>query len=199
VTSERRRPIAAGAALALGALLLGVSFRTEPGGTWFYPAALALAAVWTVGAFASGPVPRGEVVVLRPVAVGVGLGGVFVLGALVVREIAPLEHQVADVTAYADRGSGPAVVAVALLTGAAEELFFRGALYDVVGAQPVLGTTLAYTLVTLATGNVALVLAAAVLAVVVGLERRASGGVLAPVLTHLTWSAVLLVALPALF
>ena len=62
-----------------------------------------------------------------------------------------------------------------------------------------LWTTLAYTLVTLATGNVMLAVAAVILGVVVGLERRATGGILAPALTHITWSLSLLLVLPALF
>ena len=46
--------------LVLGTVLLGISFRIEPGSAWFYPSALALAATWAVGAFASGPVPLGR-------------------------------------------------------------------------------------------------------------------------------------------
>ena len=41
-------------------------------------------------------------------------------------------------------------------------------------------------------------IAALVLGVVVGMERRASGGILAPVLTHLVWSVTMLYALPAI-
>ncbi len=52
---------------------------------------------------------------------------------------------------------------------------------------------------TLATGNVMLAFAALVLGLVVGLERRASGGVLGPILTHVTWSLSMLVVLPAVF
>ncbi len=56
-----------------------------------------------------------------------------------------------------------------------------------------------YTLATLATGNVMLTFAAVLLGLVVGLERRASGGILAPILTHLTWSLAMLFALPVVF
>ena len=38
--------------------------------------------------------------------------------------------------------------------------------------------------------------AALVLGAVVSLQRRATGGVLAPVLTHVTWSVLLFVTLP---
>ena len=60
-------------------------------------------------------------------------------------------------------------------------------------------STVAYVIATLATGNVMLAFAAVLLGAVVGLERRASGGVLAPILTHVTWSTVMLFALPLIF
>jgi membrane protease YdiL (CAAX protease family) len=43
-----------------------------------------------------------------------------------------------------------------------------------------------------------LVFAALTLGVVLALQRRASGGILGPILTHLTWSTVMLFALPTL-
>jgi len=42
-----------------------------------------------------------------------------------------------------------------------------------------------------------LVFAAVTLGFVLALQRRASGGILGPVLTHVTWSLVMLFALPA--
>jgi uncharacterized protein len=60
-------------------------------------------------------------------------------------------------------------------------------------------TTAAYTLATVATGNVMLVFAAVLLGALVGLERRATGGIQAPVITHVVWSVAMLVALPAFF
>ena len=41
--------------------------------------------------------------------------------------------------------------------------------------------------------------AAILLGVVCGLERRASGGILGPILTHCTWSLTMLLVLPAVF
>ena len=58
---------------------------------------------------------------------------------------------------------------------------------------------MAYTVATAATGNVMLAFAALLLGVVVGLQRRASGGILAPILTHCAWSLTMLFALPPLF
>jgi membrane protease YdiL (CAAX protease family) len=44
-----------------------------------------------------------------------------------------------------------------------------------------------------------LAFAAVLLGVLVGLERRATGGIQAPIITHVLWSVTMLVALPALF
>jgi len=50
-----------------------------------------------------------------------------------------------------------------------------------------------------ATGNPMLVVAALLLGALVGLERRATGGIQAPIITHVVWSVTMLVVLPALF
>ena len=60
-------------------------------------------------------------------------------------------------------------------------------------------STVLYALTTVAGGNPVLVFAAALLGTVVGLERRASGGILAPILTHITWSLSMLLVLPPIF
>ena len=60
-------------------------------------------------------------------------------------------------------------------------------------------TTLAYGAVTLATGNPMLAFAGLLLGALVGLERRATGGILAPIITHVVWSGSMLFLLPALF
>jgi uncharacterized protein len=89
---------------------------------------------------------------------------------------------------------------ITLVNGIAEELFFRGALFAAIGLwHPVLISTLLYGLATVPGGNPVLVFAALVLGLVVGLQRRAGGGVLAPILTHISWSMTMLVALPPIF
>ena len=86
------------------------------------------------------------------------------------------------------------------LNGAAEEVFFRGALYATIGERhPVALSTGAYTLATVTTRNPALVLAATAMGTLFAAQRRASGGIQAPVLTHLTWSVLMLRYLPPLF
>jgi membrane protease YdiL (CAAX protease family) len=205
-----RRRVVTAVFVVLGAAVLGWSLQIEAGATLFYVATLLLAATWTVGAFASGPLHLGRIRGRRTsdeprrpvggaVALGLLLGGVFVVGALVVREIPLLDRQVGRVLDYADQGVTPLLLLVTVVNGVAEELFFRGAVYAAVPRYPVLVSTGAYVVATLATGNVMLGFAAVLLGLVVGLERRASGGVLAPVLTHVTWSTVMLLALPLLF
>ena len=79
-----------------------------------------------------------------------------VVGALLVRSLAflqPLEDQIRNVLAIADEGSLPILVVITALNGVAEELFFRGAAYAAIPRHPVVWTTVAYTVATLATGK----------------------------------------------
>jgi membrane protease YdiL (CAAX protease family) len=194
--------------LVIGATLLGFTLSVRPGDPKFYGLTGALAAVWLTGGFASGPLHLGRTPVrgalrrpvLTPIVFGLLAAAVFVVGALIVREIGPLDRLVENVLAHARRGSLAAVVALALLNGIAEEVFFRGALFAAIGRRyPVLASTAIYTVATLATGNGMLAFAAITLGAVLGLQRRASGGILAPILTHVTWSTVMVFALPPLF
>lgn len=204
----RRRRLVVALVLVAGALMLGLSLSVRPADPAFYPLTAGLAAVWLIGGLGSGPLHLGRISfrgqlrrpVLTPVAIGLAAAAVFVLGALVVREIDPLRALTEDVLAHARYGSLPLVAAVTLLNGVAEETFFRGALFAALGERhPVLTSTAIYAMVTVATGNPMLVFAASALGVVLGLQRRASGGILAPTLTHVTWSLVMLLALPPLF
>jgi membrane protease YdiL (CAAX protease family) len=204
----RRRRIVVAITLVVGATLLGVSLNVPPDGVAFYPLTFALAATWVVGGFASGPLHLGRIEfrgqlrrpIVTPIALGLAAAAVFVVGAVVVREIEPLRDLTEDVLAFARYGSLPLVAVITLVNGIAEEIFFRGALFAAIGAwHPVAISTAIYALTTITTGNPMLVFAAVVLGVLVGLERRASGGILAPILTHCTWSLTLLFVLPPVF
>jgi membrane protease YdiL (CAAX protease family) len=203
----RRRQVVTSVFAVIGAVVLAFSLNIEPGSALFYPATAGLAAVWTIGAFASGPLHLGRIMhhngprrpVLPPIVLGLALAGVFVVGGLLVRQVPALDEQVRRVLEHADQGVTLVLVLITALNGVAEELFFRGAAYAATTRYPVPVTTVAYTAVTLATGNVMLAFAAAILGTVVGLQRRASGGILAPILTHVTWSLTMLLALPAIF
>ena len=196
-----RRRVAVVATGLVGAGLLGLAIAQPRQSSEFTLLALLLAATWIVGGLLSGPLHLGRVagrrqVVLPLLAGGVAFG-IFALGALIVRHIPALHSAVTDVLARADVGPRWRIVLVTLVSGVAEEIYFRGALYTALGARrPVLWSTVAYVLVTAASGNIMLVFAAAVMGTVFAIERRASGGILAPMITHVTWSALMLFLLP---
>ena len=203
-----RRRIVVAITLALGATLLGLSFSLRQGDPAFYPLTFGLAATWTLGSVLSGPLHLGHIQLagrlrrptITPIAVGLLLAALFVLGALIVRTIPSLVRLAEDVLGYARLGNLWVICVITLVNGIAEELFFRGALFAAIGVRhAVLISTVLYVLATVAGGNLVLVFTAAVLGTVVGLERRASGGILAPILTHVTWSLSMLFVLPPLF
>ncbi len=204
----RRRRIVVAVTLVIGATLLGISLQVRPGVGAFYPLTFGLAVVWMVGGFLSGPLHLGYLpfrgTLRRPlvsgVAIGVGAGLLFVGGALFVREIPFLEDFVQNVLDHARYGSLPIITVVTLINGVAEEIFFRGGLFAAIGrGHPVVISTAIYALATVATLNLMLVFAALTLGLVLALERRSSGGILAPIITHVTWSTIMLFVLPPLF
>jgi len=204
----RRRRVVASTALA-GAGLLGASLSTKPGSREFYLSTGAVAALWTVGGVVSGPLHLGWIEtrdatlrrpVLTPVATGVAAFGFFYGAALVARRIPALDAAIAKVLAFADEGDDRLVLLTTLANGLGEEVFFRGALYAALGDRhPVVSSTAVYTLATTTTRNPALVLAAGVMGTLFSMQRRASGGLQAPLLTHLTWSTLMVRYLPPLF
>jgi membrane protease YdiL (CAAX protease family) len=203
-----RRRIVVAITLALGATLLGLSFSVRQGDPAFYPLTFGLAATWTLGSVLSGPLHLGHIHLagrlrrpsITPIAVGLLLAAIFVLGALIVRTIPSFVRLTEDVLGYARLGNLWIIFVITLVNGVAEELFFRGALFAAIGVRhAVVISTVLYVLATVAGGNLVLVFTAAVLGTVVALERRASGGILAPILTHVTWSLSMLFVLPPLF
>lgn len=207
VRASRRRVV--GAVGLGGATLLATSLSSRPGSRRFVVLTLTTAATWTCGALASGPLHLGWIEgrdsrlrrpVITPVATGVGAFGLFYLAALVAQRIPVLDRAIVRVLSFADEGATPAVVLTTCANGVGEELFFRGALYAAAREHhPVAVSSLAYVAATATTRNPALTLAGAAMGVLFGLQRRASGGVQAPVLTHLTWSLLILRHLPPLF
>ncbi|WP_108718218.1 type II CAAX prenyl endopeptidase Rce1 family protein [Miniimonas sp. S16] len=205
----RRRRVVAGLTLVAGAGVMAWALRIPPGDALFYPATAALAAVWFVGALASGPLHRGRArtrsgrtdaaAVVQSLALAALLLGIFALGALVVARIPALADSVQRLLDHARVGSLVAVAALTALNGVAEELYFRGALFAAVPARHAVAvTTIAYALTVVPTGIGLLVLAAAALGLVTGLQRRVTGGVLGPAVTHVTWSLGMLLVLPQL-
>jgi hypothetical protein len=199
----------AGAAGLGAAALLRSSFAARAGSARFYLLTAGLVGTWTAGALGAGPVPwRGDgwrtgsgnaaqALIVVPAVTGVAAFAVFYGAARIARRHRTLRRAIASVLRYADAGSTPLVVLIASGSGVAEELFFRGALWS--GPRPLRTTTLAYAASTAATGNPALVLAGLVTSVIFGWQRNVTGGVLAPALTHVTWSVLMLRYLPPLF
>lgn len=203
-----RRRIVVAVVLVAGAALLSFMHTKQAGDPGFYELALALALLWGVGAWLAGPLHLGSVRFRgrneRPVFTGTGvglvLGGVFVLGGLVVQKIPALATQVVETLDFATHMSWRVVVLIALVNAIAEEMFFRGALFTSFGRRyPVVASTVLYVAAMMAAGNLMLGFAALVLGTVCAVERRAAGGVLAPVLTHLVWGLIMVLALPPVF
>ena len=205
----RRRRIAVAIIVVIGATLLGYSLGRHPGDTSFYGLTLALAGVWAFGALLARPIHLGHVRFFgrnqRPVIsgtiIGLALGGVFILGGLIAREVPALRDYTAAVLEFATQGSLPLIVFITVINGLAEELFFRGALYSALEKHhPAIISTIVYTLaIGVSTLNPMLTFAAVILGAVCAFERRATGGVLAPILTHMVWGLIMVVVLPRVF
>ncbi|MEO9013916.1 MAG: type II CAAX endopeptidase family protein [Terrimesophilobacter sp.] len=203
-----RRRIVVAVVLATGAVVLGFALSRQPGDASFYWLTLLLAVVWAAGAVASGPLRLGRVRCRgrnqRPVITGTGiglvLGGLFVAGGLAASHIPAVSELVTRVLNFADQGTLSLIVLITLVNAVAEEMFFRGALYTALGRFcPVSVSTVLYIAATLASGNLMLGFAAIILGTVCAIERRATGGVLAPMLTHLVWGLIMALALPPVF
>ncbi len=157
--AHRRRIVAA--VSLTGAGLLGVSLSTRPGSPQFYATTLGVAGVWVTGGIAAGPLHLGwergpDRTLRRPVVTPIVTGGyafaVFYGAALLVRRAPVLDAALRDILRFAAEGSTPLVLITTLANGAAEEVFFRGALYAAVGEKSsVAVSTAVYTLATVAT------------------------------------------------
>ena len=189
-----------------GATLLRRSLSAKADSGRFYALTAGLAGTWTASALLTTAVPvwpagRKSLVaeVARPALTGATTFALFYAAAAIARRHPFAHRAIAGVLRYVDEGTTPAVLLTASVNAVAEELFFRGALWEAAGEDPIAGTVLAYSAVTAGAGNPALAVGAAITGVIFGRERARSGGVAAPVIAHLTWSALMLTCLPPLF
>ncbi len=199
--SARRRGEVVATALA-GSGLLAAALRSKPDSRRFYTLTLGAAGVWLAGGLRGRPLavkrlkdePRPSIrAVLGPVAIGAGAFAAFYVASLAVRRIPLLDDAVVGVLRYARLGTDPLVLATTLANGVCEELFFRGTAFTAFDDNhPVAASTGLYLLTTAATRNPALVLAAGVMGTLFSAQRQATGGVLAPMITHVTWSTLML-------
>lgn len=198
---ERARGAVCLATLLVGAPTLRMALTRPHGGRSFKKWTLLLAGVWFSGAAVAralgppAPEPRRPRSVLPSAASGAALAALFLLAAPLTRVFPRLRRSAESVLGHReDTGSPFAVAALALVTGAAEELFFRGPLFDSAGrtdTERLIASTAVYAVVTAAAGNPALVLAAVLLGLVAGRQRTTTGDVVGPVVTHLVWTSVL--------
>jgi membrane protease YdiL (CAAX protease family) len=203
--SRPRRRWVVAATLLVGAVYLAAMLRIEPGDARFYWAGTGLAAVWAAGAFASGPMhlgtararAHGYAPLVPSLILGLLALAVCLLAAALVARAPTLREPVDDLLDHARFGSLPGVLMITVLNGIAEELYFRGALYDALRrTHPVAVTTVLYALTTVGSGVPLLVIAALLIGLLTALQRRVTGGVLGPIIIHLTWSVGMLLLLP---
>ncbi len=193
--------------LAVGSFMLAWTLRLAPGDPTYYAATLALAVTWIVGGLLSGKTYFGTANTRSGEQTGHGIFQAVILGVLLLAVLLGYAALVAPIGVLRDPlllmlvhtryGLLPVVVALTVLNSVGEELFFRGALYSAVGGrQAMLVTTLVYALATIPTGIPMMILSAALLGIVTGLQRRVTGGVTGPIITHLIWAFGLLFLLP---
>jgi membrane protease YdiL (CAAX protease family) len=200
---RRRRRLAVVGTLVVGTALLAATLRVPRGSAAFTILGVLVACAWISGALASGPIPiQPRDAAPRRVVLGAATIGVVAflgfLGAYLVAEHLPVLSDALDtVLGKADAGPLVLILVIALLNAVAEELFFRGALHAALEPhRPGLVATVVYVAVTATTGNLALVVAAAVMGTVFSLERLATRSLLASLTTHVVWSTLILLALP---
>lgn len=193
--------------LAIASFLMAWTLRISPGDPAIYAVTLALGTTWVVGALMSGKLYLGSAntrrgkpdsrAIIQSLVIGLLLIGLFLVGAMAIAAFPALRDPLLGLLDHARVGVLPVFVGLLFLNAVAAELFFRGGLYAATGGQhAVLITTFVFALSTVSTGIPALVVGAAVLGVVVGLQRRVTGGVLAPIITHLTWLTGMVFLLP---
>jgi uncharacterized protein len=201
--SHRRGPITVAVTLVVGTILLATALRAPSGSTTFFVMGFLVAGTWILGSVISGPIQL-ETIQSSWLAIslhGLATGIIAFLGFLAAYQVGqhlPLfSDALHNILTKADARPAALVLAVTILNGLGEELFFRGALFDVLGSRnPIAGSVIIYVAVTATTGNVALVLAACAMGIVFSLQRAHTGGILAPTVTHLCWSTLMLLAFP---
>jgi membrane protease YdiL (CAAX protease family) len=201
VVCRRRRVVTA--TLVVGTAILGGTLAAPANSALFYALGLLAAVTWIIGALLSGPIPIRQIraiprrlEIAAALLLAAALFSAFLAAKLLAEHLPLVSGGVASVLATADAGPRVSVLTIALLNGIGEEMLFRGSLQSSFTKHAALWTAAIYTLVTIATLNAALVVTALVMGAVFSAERRASGGILAPILTHLTWSTLILLLLP---
>ncbi len=201
--SSRRQRLTEAATLVVGTSILSATLRVPAGSKNFFVLGLLAGGAWILGSVASGPVPVEPIrssrraVVLRALALSAVAFLGFLAADLVGEHLPFVSSALHNILTKADAGPIGLVLLVALANGLGEERFFRGTLFSALESRhPVAGSTIFYVAVTAVTGNLALVVAAAAMGFLLALQRQSTGSILAPTVTHLCWSALMLLVLP---
>ncbi|MFS0886942.1 CPBP family intramembrane glutamic endopeptidase [Aeromicrobium sp. 179-A 4D2 NHS] len=186
--------------LVVGAAALAFTLNRPTGDDLFLVTGYAMAAVWAGGALLSGPIPRSDAGAGRAALIGAAVGAVLLGACLVVAvliaDVPALAEPADELLEHADGALLPVLLMTAV-NGVGEEMFFRGALHDSLPRRWAwLVSTAVYTLTTAGSGIALLVLAAAMLGGVTAFLRERTGGLAAPIATHLVWSLGMLLLLP---
>ena len=189
------------AALCVGAVLLGVTLNA-PNGSWqFYAAGFAMAATWITAFVVAHTTWRRDGHTVTDTIVGTAVGlvmfGVFAVGSWALHGIPVFANAIDGLLRTADSSTVGWVLALAWVNAVAEELFFRGTLIDAArGHYRFAVAVVPYVATTVPSGNIALILAAAVMGTVFALLRIRTHALTASIATHLTWSTLMILAFP---
>ncbi|WP_052460509.1 CPBP family glutamic-type intramembrane protease [Microbacterium gorillae] len=168
---------------------------------------LVLAAVWTAGGLVllfltrtpGVPPPRrwSALPVLATALVSLGTAALCFVGGAVLRRLPWTSEWIGGALLAADSGPLLTVVVVALVAGAAEELFFRLGFANLFsGVWRWVVPNVLYALVTIATGNLALALVAPVLGLAATTARELTGRWWAPLVVHAVWTITMVLVFP---
>lgn len=194
------------ALLTVGTGLLAATLRIDYQDVGFYVASALLGVCWTAGWWVDRPVEAGRGLrhhrTWPALAWGVVAGGLVAtgcaLGAMVLHDAPVIGPSMTAVLGPVDAAVFVPVLVTAIVVGASEELAFRGMVYRWFVRHPVAASTVVYTVVTMATGSIALVAAAAVLGSVTGWLRHRTDSLTAPLACHAVWSLLSLAVLPSI-
>jgi membrane protease YdiL (CAAX protease family) len=197
---NRRHGLVLLATVIVAAVVTGRVYDAPYGSARFVRLTYVLALVLLGGALLSGGAPRAESrhdshPVFGPAVRAVVLFAVFAVLAWVSPLLPPVHHGVRVLLRYADALPFATAALAAVVAGVAEEVFYRGAVFEH-ARLPVVTATLAHAVTTLPARNVALTLAAVVLGSLLGHSRRRTGGWWAPAVTHALWSVLVIAWLP---
>ncbi|AZA08770.1 CPBP family glutamic-type intramembrane protease [Corynebacterium pseudopelargi] len=189
--------------LVAGAICLGIALHSDFGSLRFSVSALCMAGVWLLGvAIRPVRISRSDFQVralLPHILAALVLLCVTVVGALVVPLLPWLESRVVALVSQLVGSSVWTLALIAAVGGIAEELYFRGALFDAFPrSAAILGSTVTYVAVVSASGMLVLMLAAAVLGLLAAFLRGRFDNVVGCAVFHVAWSVPVLLIVPHL-